>query len=61
MPPETSSVTDHELTLDGNTLRYKATAGNLLIYGNLTTSKTVNNGDAAPSFPAASLQFQIDN
>lgn len=38
-----------------------STAGNLLIYGNLTTSKTVNNGDAAPSFPAASLQFQIDN
>lgn len=37
------------------------TAGNLLIYGNLTISKTVNNGDPAPSFPAASFSFQIDN
>ena len=35
--------------------------GNLLIWGPLTTSKTVNNGDAAPSFPAGTLQFQIDN
>ena len=33
VPPETSSVTDHELTLDGKALRYKATAGNLLIDG----------------------------
>jgi carboxypeptidase C (cathepsin A) len=31
VPPENSSVTDHELTLDGKTLRYAATAGNLLI------------------------------
>lgn len=35
--------------------------GNLLIYGALTTSKTVNNGDPAPSFAAAALSFQIDN
>jgi len=33
IPPETSSVTDHELTLDGKALPYKATAGNLLIDG----------------------------
>lgn len=38
-----------------------STAGNLLIWGALTTSKTVNNGDAAPSFAAAALSFQIDN
>jgi len=31
VPPETSSVTDHEFTLDGKTLRYAATAGTLLI------------------------------
>ena len=31
IPPETNSVTDHELTLDGKALRYNATAGNLLI------------------------------
>lgn len=38
-----------------------STAGNAWIYGALTTAKTVNNGDAAPSFAAASLTFQIDN
>lgn len=38
-----------------------ATAGNLLFYGNLTTPKTVNNGDAAPAFSAAALSIQIDN
>ena len=37
------------------------TGGNPLFYGTLTTSKTVNNGDTAPSFVAAALTFQIDN
>ena len=32
-----------------------STAGNLLYHGALTTSKTINNGDAAPSFAAAAL------
>jgi hypothetical protein len=36
-----------------------ATGGDLLFFGNLTTSKTVNSGDAAPSFPAAALQFSM--
>ena len=31
VPPESASVTDHEITLDGKALRYSATAGNLLI------------------------------
>ena len=31
IPPETSSVTEHELSLDGKALRYRATAGTLLI------------------------------
>lgn len=35
--------------------------GNLLLYGTLTISKTINNGDAAPIFSAAALSFQIDN
>lgn len=30
-------------------------AGNLLMSGALTTSKTINNGDAAPSFAAGAL------
>lgn len=38
-----------------------STAGNLLIFGALTTSKTVNNGDAAPAFSPAALSIQIDN
>lgn len=38
-----------------------ASAGNLLIWGALTTNKTINNGDAAPLFAAASLSIQIDN
>jgi hypothetical protein len=37
------------------------TAGNLLIWAALTTSKTVNNGDPAPSFAAAALSIQLDN
>jgi hypothetical protein len=32
-----------------------SSGGNLLYHGALTTSKTVNNGDAAPSFAAAAL------
>ena len=33
IPPETSSVTDHDLTLGGKPIRYAATAGTLLING----------------------------
>lgn len=38
-----------------------ASAGNLWIYSALTVSKTINNGDAAPSFAAGAATFQIDN
>ncbi len=38
-----------------------AAAGNAWICIPLTVSKTINNGDAAPSFPAASLTVQVDN
>lgn len=38
-----------------------SSAGNLLRWGMLTTTKSINNGDAAPSFAAAALSFQIDN
>jgi hypothetical protein len=38
-----------------------ATGGNLLFYGNLNTAKTINNGDAAPSFAPGQLSVQEDN
>jgi hypothetical protein len=37
------------------------TGGNMLIYGQLTTNKTVNANDAAPAFSANALSIQIDN
>lgn len=37
------------------------TGGTLQEYGTLTTPKTVNNGDPAPTFAAAALTFQVDN
>lgn len=36
-----------------------ATSGNLLFFGALTTPKTINDGDAAPSFPAGDLDFSM--
>lgn len=38
-----------------------ASGGNMLMYGSLTASKTINNGDAAPSFAAGALSLQMDN
>ena len=38
-----------------------STSGNMLVWSALGTSKTINNGDAAPSFAAAALTYQEDN
>ena len=38
-----------------------ASGGNLWIYSALTVNKTINSGDAAPSFAAGAATFQIDN
>lgn len=38
-----------------------ASSGNLHFWAPLTTNKTVNNGDPAPSFAAAALTIQLDN
>lgn len=38
-----------------------STSGNMLFHGALTASKTVNNGDAAPTFAIDALSIQIDN
>lgn len=37
------------------------TSGNPIIYGPLTVPKLISNGDAAPSFPAGSMTYQISN
>ena len=36
-----------------------SSGGNLLIWGALNTSKTINNGDAAPSFSAGNLSVTV--
>ena len=38
-----------------------SSSGNYLFWGALTNSKTVNNGDAAPSFATDALVVQIDS
>lgn len=48
-------------TVTGFAVFDASAAGNMLFFSALTTSKTVNNGDAAPSFAAAALTFQLDN
>jgi hypothetical protein len=37
-----------------------STAGNLLCWADLTTSRTINNGDSAPSFAASALSISLD-
>jgi len=37
------------------------TGGNPIVCTDLTTAKTINNGDAAPSFAAGALTIQIDD
>lgn len=48
-------------TVTGVGIFDSSSGGNLLVHSPLTTNKTVNNGDAAPSFAAGALTFQIDN
>lgn len=38
-----------------------STSGNLLVCKTLTQSKTINDGDAAPSFAIDALSIQVDN
>lgn len=48
-------------TIVGVFIADASSGGNMLMYGSLTTSKTVNSGDAAPSFAAAAFTYQEDN
>lgn len=36
------------------------TGGNLLVWGSISPTKTINNGDAAPKFAAQAWSFQLD-
>lgn len=38
-----------------------SSGGNMIVCNNLTASKNINNGDAAPSFAIDALTVQIDN
>jgi hypothetical protein len=38
-----------------------SSGGNLLVCDDLTVAKTINNGDAAPSFAIDALTIQVDN
>jgi hypothetical protein len=44
----------------GFVLMDASTAGNTLLFGPLSVSKTINNGDAAPSFSAGALVLTFD-
>lgn len=48
-------------TITGFCVMSASTSGTMFFRANLTTSKTVNNGDAAPSFAIGAATFQIDN
>lgn len=37
------------------------TGGNMLVYTALTAPKTINNGDAAPTYPIGAFTYQEDN
>jgi hypothetical protein len=46
-------------TVNAVSLEDAASAGNELVYSALTTPKTVNNGDAAPSFAIGALVVTV--
>lgn len=47
-------------TIVGFAIYDAATVGNLLAWGSLSSNKTVNNGDAAPSFAIGALTITLD-
>lgn len=62
----TSAITFAAPTANWGTITHfglysAASGGTLYWWGPLTASKTVNNGDAAPSFQPGALSIQIDN
>jgi len=48
-------------SVTGTAVMDASTAGNMWFFGALGTAKTVNNGDAAPSYAAGQITIQLDN
>lgn len=48
-------------TITGFCVMSASSGGTLIFRANLTTNKTVNSGDPAPSFAIGALTFQMDN
>jgi hypothetical protein len=48
-------------SITGMAIYDASSGGNMLVYQALTVAKTVNNGDAAPSFAAGAFTYQEDN
>ena len=46
-------------TLTHSALMDATTAGNMLVYGTLTSSRTINNGDAAPAFAIGAFVVSV--
>ncbi len=60
--PAPTATWANGLNAIGAVLLYdQAASGNLITWGALTVPKTVNNGDAAPSFAISAFTAQIDN
>lgn len=60
-PSPTAAWAIGSAAVGGFAIYDQATGGNMLFFAPLTVPKTVNNGDAAPSFAISALTFQIDN
>ncbi len=60
-PAPTAAWATGTAAVGGVGLYTQLTAGSPLVLAALTVPKTVNNGDAAPSYATGALVFQIDN
>lgn len=52
--------TSGPVTITNFAVMSAVSAGTMWSYGTLTTSRTLNNGDAAPSFAISALTFTLD-
>ena len=60
-PAPTANWASGSAAVGASALYDQPTGGNLYVWAPLTTPKSVNNGDAAPSFASAAWSIQTDN